>query len=138
MSEFIHFSFSFFLLIFLFYVIYDLAKERYEFDNAGVRPIRASGTLWISHKIGALTQIADKFGLYITHLKYVSTDTSYRAKESNRMKSYLNKWRNSKILVNFCFYLKLLKLVQFLPPLLLEKLKNKDINHSNQTKTSKK
>ena len=42
-------------------------KESYNFDNAGVRPIRPSGTRWISHKIGAMTQILDTFGLHITH-----------------------------------------------------------------------
>ena len=75
-------------------------KESYNFDNAGFRPIRASGTQWISHKIGAMTQILDKFGLYITHLENVATDTSYKAKEHNQIKGYLNKWKNSKILVN--------------------------------------
>ena len=84
-------------------------KESYDFDNAGVRPIRASGTRWISHKIGTMTRILDKFGLYITHLENVATDTSYRAKERNQIKGYLNKWKNSKMLVNLCFYLELLK-----------------------------
>ena len=57
------------------------------------------------HKIGAITQILDKFSLYITHLENVATDTSYRAKEHNQIKGYLNKWKNSKMLVNLCFYL---------------------------------
>ena len=84
-------------------------KESYDFDNAGVRPIRGSGTRWISHKIGAMTRTLDKFGLYITHLENVAIDTSYRAKERNRIKGYLNKWKNSKMLVDICFYLELLK-----------------------------
>ena len=37
-----------------------------------------------------MTQILDKFGLYITHLENVATDTSYRAEECNRIKGYLN------------------------------------------------
>ena len=36
-----------------------------------------------------MTQILDKFGLYITHLENVDTDTNYRAKERNRIKGYL-------------------------------------------------
>ena len=56
-------------------------KESYNFDNAEVRPTRASGNRRISHKTGTMTRILDKFGLYITHLENVATDTSYRAKE---------------------------------------------------------
>ena len=56
-----------------------------------------------------MTQILDKFGLYITHLENVDTDTSYRAKERNRIKGYLKKWKNSKMLGKLCFYLELLK-----------------------------
>ena len=44
-----------------------------------------------------MTRILDKFGLYITHLENVATDTSYRAKERNRIKGYyLNKWKIQK------------------------------------------
>ena len=56
-----------------------------------------------------MTRILDKFGLYITHLGNVATDTSYRAKERDRIEGYLNKWKNSKMLVNLCLYLELLK-----------------------------
>ena len=76
-------------------------KESYNFDNTGVTPTRASGTRRISHKTGAVTRILDKFGLCITHLENVATGTSYRAKERNRIKGYLDKWKNSKMLVNF-------------------------------------
>ena len=88
---------------------YDLVKESYDFDNVGFRPIRASGAQWISQKIGTMTQILDKFGLYITHLKNVATDTSYRAKEHNQIKGYLNKWKKLEMSLNLSFYLKLLK-----------------------------
>ena len=47
-----------------------------------------------------MTGILDRFGLYIPHLENVATDTSYRAKEYNRIKGCLNKWKNSKMLVN--------------------------------------
>ena len=30
--------------------IHSLMKETMEFDSAGVRPVRASGTRWIAHK----------------------------------------------------------------------------------------
>ena len=124
----------------------------------GVRPIRASGARWISHKIGAMTQVLDKFGLYITHLENAATGPCYRAKECNRIKGYLNKCKNSKMLVNLCFYLKLLKpIIQLLLHFQNEKidtvsatitlgkgkgkllkLKSKDVNDFNRIKTMKK
>ena len=128
-------------------------KESYNFDNAGNRPIRASGTRWIFHKIGPMTRILDKFGLCITHLENVATDRSYRAKECNRIKGYLNKWKNSKMPVNLCFYLELLKPIASLSKEKIDtvsaaialgkvkgkllKLKNKDVNDLNQIKTMK-
>ena len=104
-----------------------------------------------------MTRILDKFGLYITHQENVATDTSYRAIERNRIKGYLNKWKNSKMLVNLCFYLELLKTIvqlslNFQKQKLniiyaaialgkvkenLLKLKKKDVNDFNQIKTMK-
>ena len=56
--------------------------------------IHFSVTWWIAHKIGAITQIIDKFGLKITPLENVATDTSYRGKERNQIKGFSNKWKN--------------------------------------------
>ena len=56
--------------------------------------IHFSVTWWIAHKIDAITQIIDKFGLKITPLENVATDTSYRGKERNQIKGFLNKWKN--------------------------------------------
>ena len=104
-----------------------------------------------------MTQILDKFGLYVTHLENVATDTSYRAKECNRIKGYLNKWKNSKMLLNLCFYLELLEPImqlslQFQKENIdtvsaaiavgkvkgkLLKLKNKDVNDFNPIKILK-
>ena len=103
-----------------------------------------------------MTQILDKFGLYITHRENVATDTSYRAKECNRIKGYLNKWKKSKMLVNLCFYLEVLRSIMQLSlhfqkintvsaaialrkvKRKLLKLKNKDVNDFNQINTMKK
>ena len=56
-------------------------------------------------KIGAMAQILDKFGLYITRLRNFATDTSYRAKECNRIKGYLDNWKNSKCWLTYVFIL---------------------------------
>ena len=105
-----------------------------------------------------MTRVFDKFGLYITHLENAATDTSYRAKERNRIKGYLNRWKISKMLVNLCFYLELSKPIMQLSLNFekdkidivsvtialgkvkgkLLKLKNKDVNDFNPIKTMKK
>ena len=96
--------------------------------------------------------------VYITHQEDVATDTSYGAIDRNRIKGYLNKWKNSKMLVNLCFYLELLKpITQLSLNFQKEKIdtvsavitlgkvkgkllksKNKDVNDFNQIKTMKK
>ena len=84
--------------------IYELMKDGFEFDDAGVRPIKAAGTRWIAHKTSAMSRIIDKFGLYISHLENVASDTSYRATERARIKGFLKNWKTAKMLVNLCFY----------------------------------
>ena len=37
------------------------------FDDAGVRPIRASGSRWVTHKLNAMKRIL-KFGAYTNHI----------------------------------------------------------------------
>ena len=42
-------------------IISDL-KECFEFDDEGVRPVRACGIRWVSHKVSAMKRILSKFG----------------------------------------------------------------------------
>lgn len=48
-------------------VISDLT-EYVSFDDKGVRPVRASGSRWICHKVNAMRRILSKFGAYTMHL----------------------------------------------------------------------
>ena len=43
-------------------IISDL-KECFQFDDDGVRPVRACGTRWVSHKVNAMKWILSKLGL---------------------------------------------------------------------------
>jgi hypothetical protein len=45
--------------------LHELLKEIYEFDDERVKPHRATGTRWISHKLEALQNMIDKYGLYM-------------------------------------------------------------------------
>ncbi len=46
----------------------DDLKHFIQFDDAGIKPVRASGSRWVSHKLSAMKQIISKFGAYSSHL----------------------------------------------------------------------
>ena len=43
-------------------------KECLQFHGDGTKPIRASGSRWISHKLAALKRALSKYGAYTHHL----------------------------------------------------------------------
>ena len=48
-----------------------------EFPDGGrVRPLRACGTRFISHKVRAIERILDKFSAYLNHLLALIEDTT--------------------------------------------------------------
>ena len=108
-------------------------KESYDLDNLGISPIRASSTRLISHKIGAMTRISDKFGLYITHLENVATDAIWFFLELLKpiMQLSLNFQKEKIDTISAAIALGKVKRK-------LLKLKNKDVNDFNQIKTMKK
>ena len=54
-------------------VITDL-EQCFEFDDDGVRPVRASGSRWISHKLNAMKRVVSKYGAYTAHLSVLSCE----------------------------------------------------------------
>jgi len=50
-----------------------------EFNGAGVRPLQASGSRWVSHKLNAMKHVLSKFGVYTNHLTALSMDSSIKA-----------------------------------------------------------
>ena len=60
----------------------DLVSELGEFisfTGKGLRPIHASGSRWISHKLNGLRRILSKYGAYTMHLVALSEDRSVRS-----------------------------------------------------------
>ena len=45
-------------------IIVDL-KECFSFDDGGVKPVRASGSRWVTHKLNAMKRVNSKYGAYI-------------------------------------------------------------------------
>ena len=58
--------------------LHELLKEIYEFDDERVKPQRAAGTRWIAHKLEALQNMLDKYGLYMQHFENIIADTTKR------------------------------------------------------------
>ena len=51
-------------------IISDL-KERLTFDDAGIKPVCASGSRWVAHN-NAMKQVVSKFGAYTNHIAALS------------------------------------------------------------------
>lgn len=82
-------------------VIIDL-KECLDFDDAGVKPVRSSGSRWVSHMLNAMKRVISKFGAYTSHIKALSEDSSVKSTDRAKLKGYYSKWTDAKHLLG-CF-----------------------------------
>lgn len=89
-------------------VVSDL-RQVFEFPKGGDAPIRSQGSRWISHKRQALQRIIDRYGAYIGHLTALAEDSSVPSTERARLKGYLSKWQEGKILIGCALYVDSLK-----------------------------
>lgn len=83
-------------------VIVELGEclEPSEFPTGGgKRPIRACGTRFIAHKVAALSRIIDKFGAYLSHFTTLTEQPSTKPADKQKLKGYIRKWRESRILL---------------------------------------
>lgn len=115
------------MLLRLYYIYEKSAKKSRELENivtdlgeafdlvkGGNRPIRSCGTRWITHKRRALQRVVDRYGAYIAHLSTLVEDSSLKAVDRARLKGYLVKWKQPKLLVGCAMYIDALKPVSLL------------------------
>ena len=57
-------------------VLFDELKEVYEIDGKGVKPIQATVTRWVDHKLKVMLRLVSAFRLYTQHRQNVIADTS--------------------------------------------------------------
>ena len=55
--------------------LYKLLKNQYEMFGAGVKPVKATGTRWIDHKLKVMERVVNKYGLYCQHLQHLIPET---------------------------------------------------------------
>ena len=73
-------------------------------DEGRNRPKRACGTRFINHKVAAIGRFLDRYGAYIAHLTSLSEDSSVRAVDWQKLKGYLLKWRETKIVIGCALF----------------------------------
>ena len=83
-------------------------KECLEFDEDGIRPVRACGTRWVSHKVKAMKSVLSRYGAYTAHLTSLSEDKSVKASDRAKLKGYLKKWVNAKYILGCAAFVDLL------------------------------
>ena len=88
-------------------VISDL-QQCVVFDDAGIRPIRASGSRWVSHKLNAMKRVLSKYGAYTSHLIALTTDGSVKDVDRAKLRGYVSKWIDAKYLLGCAFFVDLL------------------------------
>ena len=80
-----------------------------DFELGTVKPIRACGTRWISHKLAAMCVAFDKYGLFISHIKEMSQDKSCASSARAKMTGYLRSWNRTAMIVKLGFYIDMLE-----------------------------
>ena len=83
-------------------------QNDFEFSGQGVKPVKATGTRWIDHRIRAVSRVIDKFGLYSQHLKkFISKEKNSQTKAVVQGK--LNKILDAQFLLRSAFLKDLLE-----------------------------
>ena len=79
-------------------------KEVFKFHEGGNLPVRAHGSRWITYKRRALQRVVDRYGAYLSHLATLIEDTSIKSTDRQRLKGYLLKWREARMIIGSALY----------------------------------
>ena len=72
--------------------------------TGGIHPLCACETRFVAHKVAALERMIDRFGTYLTHLVSMTEDDTVKAVDQHKIKGYVLKWRDSKVLLGCAFF----------------------------------
>ena len=82
--------------------LYELLQGQFEMFSR-VRPLKASGTWWIYHKIGAMGRLIEKIGLYTMHLQNVITAT-HSSKDRSTLEGKFKILIDAKVLLRIALF----------------------------------
>ena len=83
-------------------------RECLSIEDGGMRPVRASGSRWITHKWNAMKRVLSKYDAYTTHLASLSADPSVNSLDRAKLRGYYLKWTNAKYLLGCALFVDLL------------------------------
>ena len=83
--------------------------------QGGNRPLRACGTRFVTHKVSAF---GNRFGAYLAHLVALTEDSSVTPSSRQKLKGYIMRWRNSKVILGCAIFHDLLQPVAHLSKVL--------------------
>ena len=78
-------------------------------QQGGNRPLRACGTRFVSHKVAAIGCVLDRFGAYIGHLTELIEDSSTKAADKQKLRGYVKKWCDSRVILGCALFHDILK-----------------------------
>ena len=86
-------------------------KEVFEFPDCGNLPVhvRAHGSRWITYKQKALQRVVDRCGAYRSHLATLIEDRSIKSMDRQRLKGFLLKYREARMIIGCALYTDALK-----------------------------
>ena len=85
-------------------IVSDL-ENFFEFDDGGVRPVRASESRWISHKLNAMKRVLSKYGAYTKYLTALSEDSSLKSVDRVKLLKYCRKWIQGKYVIGCAIFI---------------------------------
>ena len=88
-------------------IIKDLT-ECYSFDTHGIKPVRASGSRWVTHKLHAMKRILSNYGAYLSHIAALASDSSVKQVDRAKLKGYYSQWSDAKCLLGCALFSDLL------------------------------
>ncbi len=73
-----------------------------------MKPVRASGSRWVSHKLNAMKRIISKYGAYTNHLVALSHDSTVKSTDRAKIGGYCKKWLDAKYLLGCAVFIDIL------------------------------
>ena len=80
-----------------------------EVPKGGTCPLRAHGTLFVSHKIEGLNRMIDRYGAYMNHLVELTEDCTVKSNDKQKLKGYIKVWKNAKVMLGCAVFAEILK-----------------------------
>ena len=66
----------------------------------------------MSYKVAALNRFVDKYDAYVSHLIALTEDSSVKPADKQKIKGYINRWQDGKIVFGLHFFITYYDLVR--------------------------